>query len=508
MTFNSYIENNINASKFKYFKPTNFEKLVGAFNSMFTDAKETKDTLVCCVGDWDVDGVLSMKILTNTLADMGLEKYDIYFGTSKEHGMTQAFVNECIEKDYKYVIVTDSSTNSMEIINYLDSIGVTVIILDHHVCNYNYSDYPERAVIINSKMEGNEVIREISAGLLVYLVTSFYRKTKGQDIKEEDMWFAYVTLISDSCKLSDKYIKPLILGIQNVESVPREINLFTNKYTVLNRRFFTYNFNSKINNMCRLERIDLIKELFYGNVDLKRKSEIVEEIEEIHKYCKEGLRSLSTMLDGCVQDLGSCTLVDLDKALSLTDLPEVYIANATGLLASRVSSNTGKASIAYISWDKESYKLSGRDNYGLYPFQEMLRTLNLEGGGHIEAVGFKIPKLDLDKLKEFAKNVDSVLEKEEDKHILKVSNLSENNLKKLFKKVATLNEISGNGLKPIKIRIKLDSSVLKMKDIGKLRLFEIGDIQIKDLMQSKSYGDVVDIEPEYNKFLEALVCYF
>lgn len=508
MTFEEYIDRNIVTSEFQYYKPANFEKLAGALDRMREAVNSSKDTLICAVGDWDVDGILSLKILTNTLNDMGITKYDTYFGTQKEHGMTQEFVNECIEKGYKYVLVTDSSTNSLDVINYLDSIGVTVIILDHHVSYYEYEDYPESTVIINSKMKGNEVIKEISAGMLVYLVTTFYRKHINIKLREEDMWFAYITLISDSCNLNDSYIKPVILGIQSVREIPMELRLFMNQYTTLNRRFLTYNFNNKINNMCRTENISLLKDLFYSDKSLTEKNNIVSKINDIHIECKKGLTQLVEVIDSCVEDLGSCTLVDIDKALALTELSETYLANATGLIASRVSSDTGKASIAYISWDKDNLKLSGRDNYGLYPFQEMLRTLNLEGGGHIEAIGFKVPKMDLYKIKEFSRTVKGVEDKEEPYYIMEVKGLEENNLRNIFKKVAIFNEISGSGLKPIRIRITLNSRKMTMRDIGKLRLFQIGNIQIKDLMQTKVYGDTVDIEPEFNKFEEALICYF
>lgn len=508
MTLKEMIEDNIKYEPFKYFRPKNYDKMEEVFDRMKLEADSTEDTIICGVGDWDVDGVLSLKILTNTLKDIGLKNIDTYFGNQKEHGMTQDFVNTCLQKKYKYVIVVDSSSNSMSLIKYLTKMGVEVIILDHHVCEYNYNDYPEGCVIINSKMEGNEVINEISAGMLTYLATSFYRKHLGIEVRVSDLWFAYVTLISDSCNLNDKYIKPIILGINGVGALPLELELFTNRYAVANRRFYTYNFNSKINNMCRLERIDLIERLFYRDNGREGKIAAIEEIEELHKTCKEGLKELIEVIDVCVEDLGSCTLVNIDKATALTSLPQVYLTNATGLIASRVSSSEGKASIAYMSWDKDNYKLSGRDNYGVFPFQGMLRSLNLEGGGHLAAIGFSIPKIDLDLIREFARMEGIEREKEDSHHILTIEDLEERSLERLFRSVSTYNEISGGRLKPIRIRIPLISGVFSMRDIGKLRLFSLGNIEVKDLMQTKTYGEYVDIEPEYNKFKEALVCYF
>ena len=95
-------------------------------------ACEKKERIVI-FGDYDVDGVSSTTILVKFLTDIGcLVSYRLPHRVHDGYGLKSYFFDELLTKDVTLVITVDCGTRDIEPIRYAKSLGIDVIVTDHH----------------------------------------------------------------------------------------------------------------------------------------------------------------------------------------------------------------------------------------------------------------------------------------------------------------------------------------------------------------------------------------
>lgn len=89
---------------------------------------------VIVLGDYDVDGVCSTAILVSLLRRLGLSpRYVVPRRAEEGYGLTRTSIDRALEAGRPDLFVAlDCGTNSAEEIAYLRTLGVDVIIVDHH----------------------------------------------------------------------------------------------------------------------------------------------------------------------------------------------------------------------------------------------------------------------------------------------------------------------------------------------------------------------------------------
>jgi single-stranded-DNA-specific exonuclease len=100
--------------------------------------------------DYDVDGVTSTSILMHFFKKIGLSvSYRLPHRIKDGYGLKQYFIDECQRLGVTLLITVDCGTKDVDIIKYAKSIGIDVIVTDHHAVP---DVIPEEAVaIINPK---------------------------------------------------------------------------------------------------------------------------------------------------------------------------------------------------------------------------------------------------------------------------------------------------------------------------------------------------------------------
>ncbi len=499
MTFNEVIET-IKCSNIKLHQPINLKKALVLLNKIIKSEDE-----ITLVGDWDVDGILSSKIVFDTLLELKPDiKINVYFGVKKTHGIGEEFLTYFKNHPTKYLIITDSSSDCVEELNYLcNEYNTYTLILDHHLSQFRLNDFPNNCIVINPKFDNDTTLHAISAGMLCYIVTSYLRKALNlKTLSDEHLLFGYTTLISDCCDLEDPYCKSIVLNVPMCVKPTPLYNYMLGKYDKLNRKFLNFKFNNKINTLCRNNKSDLIKYIFF-NQDNKSYETLINgltKMEELHNKCKP---ALSNYVENCieyVEDLGSCTMLNMDKVPNSTILSRDYLINSTGLIANKIIDKTGKPCISYITISEEFYKCSGRDNQAKFPFGRLIRLLNLKGDGHLGAMGFTCHKLDMPRLKDQIRNLDSnefQLEKPRE-IIFNLNEFNPDEYRQVCDLISKYNEVVVNN-KMISLKIKLSRDKFKVENRGKLRLFIADNITLKDLKQSIQLDDTVLFKPIFNK---------
>ena len=432
--------------------------------------------------DLDVDGIFAGLTNLNCLQELGVKNIKPIIPKSKRHGIDLETVNFYIKNNYSHVIIPDSSSNNLEELELLSNAGIKVLIIDHHMCNQGLGYYPENVVVINNKLEDVNC-KEVSAGMLSYL---FYQKLFAEVCKylstEYYIW-GYVTLIADSCKLSDQFIAPIVKSIENFDmNVPYLLSLFMTDYDSLNRNFVSYKFANKINSLARTDNVDLIYELvFRTKVNLMYKTEeYVARTNEIYTNVRVESEKLVTLVVNYIEDLGQFGFIDLGRYLHTTSLSAGYLANSTGYISSMLMKRYGKPVIVVTPNSHSSYKGSIRGNGATVDLINLLNKLGLVGGGHKGAIGIDIPKHRLDEFKMYMSiyKVKDTSSDIESKLVIDGDNVNFREFKKLMRLCALHNEVAGNGVPEVFISRKLNYSFTR-KNYGKLIEFRMGDIRVK-----------------------------
>ena len=108
---------------------------------------------VAVYGDYDVDGITAACLLSDYLRSRGLE-CDIYIPDrlSEGYGMNLDAINSLAQKGVTLIITVDCGVTNIDETNYAASLGVDMIITDHHECR---DELPLAEAVVDPKRPDN-----------------------------------------------------------------------------------------------------------------------------------------------------------------------------------------------------------------------------------------------------------------------------------------------------------------------------------------------------------------
>ena len=170
-------------------------------------ALEKKERIVI-FGDYDVDGVSSTAMLVRFLKSLGVEiSYRLPHRIHDGYGMKPYFMDDLAEKGVKLVISVDCGTKDIETISYAKSLGIDVIVTDHHAVPDTIPD--DVIAILNPKMPNSTYPFSSLAGagvalkLLHAIALRFYKddSAKIEKVVRESCDFACLGTVADMMPL-------------------------------------------------------------------------------------------------------------------------------------------------------------------------------------------------------------------------------------------------------------------------------------------------------------------
>ena len=159
--------------------------------------------LVGVVGDFDVDGITGGAILTETLADFGLDAVPyLPDRVSEGHGLSEEAVRHFSALGASLIVTVDCGASSHREVTLANSLGMKVIVTDHHVPP---ADPPEAYAIINPGTPGNQYPfpQLCGAGLALKLAQGLYR-LRGVPTPRPLLELAALGTIADMVPLVDE----------------------------------------------------------------------------------------------------------------------------------------------------------------------------------------------------------------------------------------------------------------------------------------------------------------
>ncbi|MFA7672069.1 MAG: single-stranded-DNA-specific exonuclease RecJ [Sphaerochaetaceae bacterium] len=119
------------------------------FIERILEAKEAKER-ICVFGDRDVDGITSTVLLVEELHKFGFETFWRLPEGDEPYGLTKKALDEISLSKVSLVITVDCGISNFAEIEYAKSLGIDVLITDHHIAS---EELPDAVAIINPKIE-------------------------------------------------------------------------------------------------------------------------------------------------------------------------------------------------------------------------------------------------------------------------------------------------------------------------------------------------------------------
>lgn len=406
------------------------------------------DEKICIYGDYDCDGILSTAILVQAFLTLGKKVgYHIPNRLEDGYGLNTQRVMQMNEKGYTLIITVDNGIKAYEAIDLADSLGIDVIVVDHH----EYDELPNACAIIHTKMSPDYPFKEICGGFLAYKLASAL-------LQKHDKYLyslAAITTVADMMPLVDEnrsLVKRALQFMEEEKYLQIELLLGENqKYNVTNIGFIIA---PKINSFGRLPEMvnpnHLVK-YFLKDVDQKFAIQI-----------SQAAKSINSKR----QELTTSQYNNILKNIAADDFLYVYDQEVhegiVGLIAGKYTRQFQRPSFV-MSYDKNNdyYKGSARsiETIPLNRIFDSLKDDMLQYGGHALAGGFTVSK---DHLLKF---------KEDIQEYLKTTDLIESSLQPLL--------IDQD-----------DISILSIKELERLEPFGQGNEEVLFLLENLSVQDV------------------
>lgn len=174
---------------------------------------------VMLYGDYDVDGVTSLAILTRALKALGLVPRSFLPHRMDEgYGLSQEGLQRCLAKERPDLLVAvDCGTASVKEIAWLRAQGIDVIVLDHH--EPSPEGLPD-AIVVNPKL-GGTFHYLCTAGLAFKMAHALFRARQARDLRtllEEVLDFVALGTVADVVPLIEENRLLVAKGLEKLAS--------------------------------------------------------------------------------------------------------------------------------------------------------------------------------------------------------------------------------------------------------------------------------------------------
>ena len=404
---NSYIN-----PVYKYLhSPKTMKDVVIAVDIIKRKIQENKKIRI--IGDYDVDGIISVFILYTALKKCGANvDYEIPDRIKDGYGINENIVKVAYDEGVDTIITCDNGISAIDQIQYAKDLGLTVIVTDHHDVPFIEEDgvrtflSSQADAIINPKqIECEYKFKSIcGAGVAFKLMEALYEEI-GMDKEEcyKLIEFVAIATVCDVVDLIDEnriFVKNGLEMLNNSKNIG--INALKKACGLEDKEITAYHLGFVIgpclNASGRLDSAKKGLELLLMEDDEEAKNlaqEIVDLNDARKNMTKEGVDRAINIIDS--------TDINNDKIL-VVYIPDIHESLA-GIVAGRVKEKYNKPTII-LTKSEEGVKGSARSIEEYNVFEGLLACKELfdKFGGHPMAVGLSLQEDKVDELRKALNN--------------------------------------------------------------------------------------------------------
>ena len=345
-------------------------------------------------GDFDVDGITSTAILTETLRDLGGEVTPYIPHRGREgYGLNIRAIDSLADRGVEVLVTCDCGTTANSEVEHARGLGMEVVVVDHHIPP---ALLPETNALLNPKLPHQDELTEFAtAGLAFRLAEALY-ESQGRDFPEDRYAeLAALGTVADMVPLVDENRELVRRGLSAMADSTRPgllslIEVAGAKASAVTSETIAFGLAPRINAAGRLADARLALDLLLTRDESEA-------------------QALAASIDTLNKERQRMTLAAQKLALEITqsrpDAPLTVVGHADfhqgiiGLVASRLVEALGRPAAVYQRGDVES-----RGSCRSIPAYDITAGLRSCGdlferfGGHKQAGGFTIRNERLDEM--------------------------------------------------------------------------------------------------------------
>ena len=380
-------------------------------------AIEEKEKVII-YGDYDVDGITSITVLKSFLKDIGVDA-DFYIPNrlNEGYGLNKESINKIVNEKYDLMITVDCGISGIEEIDYANSLGLDVIVTDHHEPG---DEIPKAIAVIDNKREDSTYpFRELAGVGVAFKLCQALGMRLG--LKEES-YLKYLDIvcvgtISDIVPLVDEnrvITKLGLLLVKQTKNLGLRAIINSSGYTKIDSNTISFGVAPRINACGRMGEAEEALELLLSK-NINEVNELTKKLNERNKTRQEIEKQI---YESVIEKINKDHLED-HRVIVVGG--KGWHHGVIGIVSSKITEMYFKPSIL-LSFDDEIGKGSGRSIPGFDLHDSLMKCSKYleKFGGHSMAVGVTIKKENFSK---FVDAFEEVAKEEKIEQIVPIINI-------------------------------------------------------------------------------------
>lgn len=507
ITDDNIINSYINPVYENLHSPKTMKDIALAVNIIKRKIQEKKKIRI--IGDYDVDGIISVFILYTALKECGANvDYEIPDRIKDGYGINENIVKTAYDEDVDTIITCDNGISAIDQIQYAKNLGLTVIVTDHHDVPFveengvrTFISSQADAIINPKQIECEYEFKSIcGAGVAFKLMEVLYEEL---GMNKEECYklieFVAIATVCDVVDLIDEnriFVKNGLNMLNNTTNIG--IKALKKASGLEDKEITAYHLGFVIGPCLNASgRLDSAKKglellLMENYEDAENLAQEIVDLNDARKdMTKEGVDRAINIIDS--------TEIANDKIL-VVYIPDIHESLA-GIVAGRVKEKYNKPTII-LTKSEEGVKGSARsiEEYNMFEGLLACKELLDKFGGHPMAAGLSLQEDKVDELRKELNNKCKLTDEDLTRKIMIDASLPLEYLNiNLIKELDVLEPFGKGNAKPVfGVRdVKVTKAMLlgKDKNILKLRLLTNNNLTIDAMI----FNDLENFE---NKVIE------
>ena len=395
------IEKFINPDYSDLKNPFDFENMEAIVNKIIS-ARENKEKIFI-YGDYDVDGISGTAFLTRFFNEIGIDtNYYIPSRNETDYGVSKKSIDYFHKRQGKLVITVDTGYNTIEDVRYAKSLGMEVIVTDHHKTVKEKFD--DEILYLNPKLSKTYKFQYLSGAGVAFKLAQGLCMSLGLDmgIIYKYLDIVMIGTIADVVPMIDENRLIIKKGLKIIKNTKVKGLSYLLNYLRLNKKTLTttdvsYYISPLINSLGRVG-ISRMGADFFLKEDEFDLYNIIEEMKEQNRQ----RRTLEKHIyDDAMRKIKNLKL-PLDKLSVIFLSSAKWHPGVIGVVSSRLTIKFN-VPVILVAIDGDYGKASCRSVGDISIFNLLSDVKNLleRYGGHDLAAGFVIHKENISKVKEY-----------------------------------------------------------------------------------------------------------
>lgn len=351
-----------------------------------------KGTRICIYGDYDADGVTSICIITHILKQI-TDNFTYYIPSrfDEGYGLNCEAIDKINDDNVGLLLTVDCGSVSYKEVEYAKSLGMKVIVTDHH----SIDDIKADCILINPKQkECNYPFKELAGCGIAFKMAQAIQQKVGmaKGVLTECLDLVSIGTIGDVVSLTDENRTIVKYGLNRINSNSREsIRRLKEAISLpwIKSENIAFGIAPHINAAGRMASAEEAVKLFL--------SEDVGEIDRQVKalICFNNERK-QRQEDAFNKGMDKINPEDNFIVLYMDDIHE----GIAGIVAGKIRESSNKPVIIVTPSEEGRLKGTGRstDNVDLYKLLKKHENLFIRFGGHHSACGFLMEEVYIEEL--------------------------------------------------------------------------------------------------------------